>query len=132
MIEKLSVSILLQGKEFSPLEAEKRTGLTLKKKSECGDIGKKGKYKNKPLPYGSALLETPSNIPTDDKFSWLIEALKVNLETLYKCGADESKIYAGYFYKNQCNFMFTKQELKEIAALNIDLWVSCYDYSDED
>ncbi len=132
MISKISISILLQGEIFSPKEAEKSTGLHLSKKHEVGDIGKEGKYKNKPLPYGSAILEAPENIPMDEKFSWLMQSLEDTLEKLYKCGAGETRIYAGYFYKNQCNLTFTKEELNAIARLNIDLWLSCYDMPDED
>ena len=48
----------LWGKQFSPKAAEEKTGLELSCKVEPGQIGKYGRYKNKPTPYGAASLRT--------------------------------------------------------------------------
>jgi len=132
MIDELRLSVLLRGEMFSPKEAENLTGLRLQDKLELGEISPRGRYRGKPIPYGTAQLEVPAEIPYDDRLMWIVRALEVNLKQLYECGAEETRVYAGYFYKDQCNFGFSKEELSAIAKLNIDFDISCYDMSDED
>jgi len=132
MIDELRLSVLLRGEEFSPKKAEEITGLKLRDKLEVGEISPRGRYRGEPVPYGTAQLEVPTEIPYDDRLMWIIRSLEVNLQKLYDCGAKETRICAGYFYKNQCNFGFSKKELLAIAKLEIDFDVSCYDISDDD
>ncbi len=132
MIDEIRLSVLFRGEQFSPEEAERISGLVLTSKLEIGDIPKRGRYKGRPVPYGSAQLVAPDDVPDDDKLMWLISALEGKLELLYNCGAEETEIYAGYFYKDQCNFGFTKEELLALAKLHIDFGVSCYDISKDD
>ena len=132
MIDELRLSVLLRGANFSPIEAEDVTGLRLSDKLECGEISPIGRYRDKPVPYGTAQLQVPDEIPYDDRLIWIVKALEENLKKLYDCGAEETQIYAGYFYKDQCNFGFSKDELSAIAELNIDFDISCYDISDDE
>ena len=132
MIDELRLSVLLRGEKFSPREAESITGLELRDKLEFGDIAPRGRYRGKAVPYGTAQLEVPDEIPYDDRFMWLVNTLALHLDKLYKCGAEETRIYAGYFYKDQCNFGFSKEELAELAKLDIDFAISCYDVSDDE
>lgn len=131
MIQKISASILFQGEKFSPKKATEITGLNFSEMNEVGEIGKKGRYKNKPIPFGYGLLEAPATIPDDDRILWLANELSGKLEVLYGLGAGESRMYIGYFYINQCNCGLTKEELAAIAKLGIDFWFSCYDISDD-
>jgi hypothetical protein len=132
MIDELKVSVLFRGENFSPNYAEKITGLKLSDKLEVGDITKKRIHKGKPLTFGSGPLHTPDDIPNDERVMWIVNALEGKLETFYECGAEKTRIYAGYFYKHQCNFSFSKEDFQGIAKLNIDFWVSCYDRSDDE
>ncbi|WP_444895005.1 hypothetical protein [Microbulbifer sp. SSSA005] len=132
MIAELRLSVLLRGEKFSPKEAENVTGLRLQDKLELGEISPRGPYRGKPVPYGTAQLEVPAEIPYDNRLMWIIRTLEVNLKKLYGCGAEETRIYAGYFYKDQCNFCFNREELSAIAKLDIDFAISCYDISDEE
>ncbi|MFB5193197.1 hypothetical protein [Alicyclobacillus fastidiosus] len=47
------------GDTFSPVTAEKNTGLSFFRKSEIGDIGTIGMHKGKPISYGAAELRPP-------------------------------------------------------------------------
>ena len=131
MIDELRLSVLLRGEKFSPKEVEEITGLRLRDKLEVGEISPRGRYRGKPIPFGTAQLEVPTEIPYDDRLMWIIKSLELNLQQLYDCGAEETRIYAGYFYKDQCNFGFSKDELSAIAKLGIDFDISCYDISDD-
>ena len=130
MIDELRLSVLLRGDAFSPKEAERATGLNLQDKLEVGEIATKGRYRGKPVPYGTAQLEAPEEIPYGESLLWIIGALEKHLDSFYGMGADTTRIYAGYFYKDQCNFGFGKNELQALAKLNIGFDISCYDITD--
>ena len=132
MIEDISASILIHGERFSPNQAEKITGLELQDKMEVGDIASKGRYKGKAIPYGSGLLVPPKHIDMFDRMMWLVKALDGKIDQLKEIGADEPNIHIGYFYKNQCNLVLSKEELTALAKLEIDFSFSCYDVSDEE
>jgi len=129
MIENISASISFQGENFSPKKAMEITGLNFIETNEPGDIGERGRYKNKPTPFGYGRLEPPENIPNEDRILWLANELNGKLEALYDLGSDEPHFYIGYFYKNQCNCELTKEELAAISKLGIAFCFSCYDIS---
>ena len=132
MIEKISVTIRFSGENFSPLQAEKKTGLALSKKNEAGEMGVRGKYKGLPIPYGSGNLEPPPTVENNAKILWLASALESTLNKFIQCGAEKPYLYVGYFYKDQCNLTLTKDELAAIAKLNIDFCFSCYENSEQE
>ena len=132
MIDELRLSVLFRGEKFSPKEAEERTGIPLQDKLEVGEVAQRGPYKGKSVPYGSGLLKVPDEVPYGDRIMWLLKLLKPRLEIMYGLGAEPTQIYAGYFYKDQCNFHFTPQELQAISELNIEFGISCYDVSDDE
>ena len=132
MIEEISVSITFQGTKFSPKVAEEETGLHLVNKKEPGDIERIGKYKGTPIPYGACDIEPPDDIDFNDRILWLAELLDGKLELFYKCGAEEPRLYIGYFYKDQCNLSLSKEELSAISKLGLELCFSCYDMSGDD
>lgn len=63
---------------------------------------------------------------------WLVALLEENLEKMYSLGADSTRIYAGYFYKDQCNFGFSAQEIVAVSRLNINFDISCYDVTEDE
>ena len=130
MIDEISVSILFQGETFSPKLAEEITGFDFEDKNEVGDIGTRGRYKGKAIPYGSAQITPPKHIEMHDRILWLAKALDGKVDQFQAMGSDEPYIYIGYFYKNQCNLSLSKEELAAIAKLNIEFCFSCYDVSD--
>lgn len=129
MISKIDPSILFKGASFSPALAEKITGLLLENKIEVGEMLKEGKDLGKISEFGQATLLAPQDILEEEKLLWLLTALESKLDTFYELGAEETRIYVGYFYEDQCNITLTKEEIKILAKLDIDLWVSCYEDS---
>jgi hypothetical protein len=117
----------LQGDHFSPRLAEAKTGLTLVRKNEPGDIGTLGRHKGKPRPYGAASLEAPDDWTWDHKWDWLLMTLSTHIETLRQCGADDLVLDLGYFYDGQCNLEFSPLRLGQVAALGIPFAISCYE-----
>ncbi len=132
MIDELRLSVLFKGDKFSPKKAEEQTGVSLRNKLEVDDIPERGPYKGKPIPYGKGVLEVPKEIPYGQRIMWLVKVLEPNLERIYSLGAEPTQIYAGYFYKDQCNFEFSPQEIQAIAKLDIEFGISCYDVSDDE
>jgi len=132
MIDDISVSINFSGEGFSPNKAEKVTGLIFSNKNEVGDIGVRGRYKGKPIPYGSGTLKVPQEISVNERILWLTSKLSGKVNELIVLGADEPHIYIGYFYKDQCNLTLTKNEISAIEALNLEFCFSCYDVSDSE
>ena len=79
MIDDISVSINFSGDKFSPTKGENITGLIFSDKIEFGDIGVRGKYKGKPVPYGSGTLKVSKDINMHNRILWLTEALSGKL-----------------------------------------------------
>ena len=129
MIEDISASVEISGDKFSPELAEKRTGLSFIKKLVPGDIGKIGRYKNKPLPYGASSLEAPADVDSFDTIIWIANALKGKVQVLEECGADDIHFLIAFYYKDQCNCVLSAEELKAIAETGLDFHFSCYDIS---
>jgi hypothetical protein len=130
MITKIDVCVQFWGQKFSPASAEQRTGLTFDEKNEVGDLGRTGRHKGEPIPFGAARLEPPPEIPDEDKILWLAASLKGKMEAMEECGLEEAHFYAGYFYEEQCNCTLTASETKAIAEVGIPFWFSCYDMTE--
>lgn len=126
---------MLQGDHFSPAEAERRTGITLSKKNEPGEIGKRGRYIGKPIPYGSAevaLVDPKEDIPGNLIFeNPLIQTLIQHHATFRACGATDIYIYMAVGYQDQCNMAFDAKLMKTLGECDIELWVSCYEKEEE-
>jgi hypothetical protein len=126
LIKEISAAITLQGQMFSPKSLEKKTNLVLTQKNEPGEMGRLGKYKNKPLPYGAANIEPPNTIGDHEKITWLATTFLEHKESIEQSGIEDLHFYIGYFYENQCNLALTASELKLIAETGLDYWFSCY------
>lgn len=121
----------LWGKEFSPRAVERQLGNVFKKQNEPGDISHYGRYINEPLPYGSATIvlrdggERGKMIPRK-ALRWLAK----HLELFRQAGATDIDIDVVVAYGGNCSLGMSSGLLKDLAALGIDLIISCYE--DED
>ena len=125
----------LWGERFSPTEAEGVTGLALVRKNEPGEIGLRGKYHGRPIPYGSGSLEPPESVPPADRLGWLLERAAPHAEAFRRLGAELWRLHIGVRYWDQCNMEFSPAEMATIAALRVPFTISCWDCSpdqDED
>jgi hypothetical protein len=127
---KIRASCEVSGERFSPLVFAKISSVKLCGANEPGEIGIAGRYRGKPTPYGSASIEVSNKAEEDwSRFDDLLKVLESCIEALREAGAEKIWISCSLYHDGQCNFGFSKEDLKRIAALNVDMPISCY--SDE-
>ena len=125
----LRATCILQGKSFSPSSAEAKTGVVFIKKNEVGEIGRFGKYKNKPIPFGSAEIAIDENEwdQNVNEIDYLLETFNKHINIFQICGAENIFFNIDVEYENQCNFDFSTDFIQKLAAVKIPLTISCYE-----
>jgi len=127
---KIRASCSVAGENFSPKLFSQISSVKLTRTNERGDIGTKGRYQGKPMPYGSASVEVSNKAEASwSRLDDLLVTLEGCIEALRKAGGDEISLSVSLFHDGQCNFGFSKEEFRRIAALKVDMAISCY--SDE-
>lgn len=116
-----------QGDNFSPRSAEKATGTRFSEKNEPGDLGTSGRYKDMPLPYGSAQLELPSS-STEELLNADAPPFKdpAFVGKLRSSGASEITLYIDVAYQSQCNFELSPKLLRALSDLGVAVGFSCF------
>lgn len=115
----------LVGDSFSPSAAERETGLVFTSKNEVGDLGKRGRYANLPIPYGAAILEPPDDVPTSQRLDWLLDHVLPHLETLRRLGGLNGRLHSIFWFDSNCNLEWNSDQLKKLALLGIPYTSSC-------
>lgn len=119
----------LYGTTFSPERLELMTGLLLSERTEVGEIGKCGKYNEKPVPYGSATLR-PTRLSEEygPQLDELLTALERHSADIRQCGASDIVIWFVSYANSdeQRNYEFSPAITRRISALGITLAVSHY------
>lgn len=124
---KIRASCSIVGEKFSPMAFSKISGVKLIDPNEPGDIGKIGRYKGMPMPYGSASIEVSDKAEEDwSHFDDLLSVVEGCIEVLRETGAEDISLFISLFHDGQCNFAFTKEQLKRIAVLEVEVPISCY------
>lgn len=112
--------LVVDGPTFSPSRAEQQCAISFNQKSEPGDIGRMGKYKNRPVPYGSGIFEFPLDSSAEPfKNSTFIDELR-------RLGASNVTIYINVEHGTQCNFELASQMLIALGRLDLPVGFSCY------
>jgi hypothetical protein len=112
---------ILVGKDFSPSSFEDATGYRFVDKNEKGEIAKTGRYKNCPIPYGSATIRDEQNQEN------VLGFLEKSKNKLLNMGVESINLQLNVAYETQCNFELNADLLMCIAKLSIPLSVSCYE-----
>ena len=95
--------------------------------NEPGEIGTRGRFRGKTTPYGSANIEISNKAESDwARFDELLAIIESCIDSLREAGADDMHLTVSLFHDGQCNFGFSKDELRRVAALNVDMAISCY------
>ncbi|TAL69808.1 MAG: hypothetical protein EPN82_04080 [Bacteroidetes bacterium] len=126
---RAKVSCNLIGEKFSPGKLEKKIKYIFNDKIEVGDIGLKGRYKDKPIPYGSVEIYPPEELRYEHEIAqldWIIEFLEKNKVQISKSNIDDIKIMVSIFYETQCDMSFDSELLKRIGDLKLDLNICCF------
>ena|SRR5690606_29961879 len=104
-------SIEIYGDNFSPAKVEQTVDLTFSNKNEIGEIGKLGRYKNLPIPYGSATIKNSENASLASFLMYFRKYITI----IRQNGGKSIYLNCGYFYSGQCN---CELGIEEIALLN--------------
>ena len=124
---KIRASFSASGEKFSPAIFSKINSFKLVDANEPGNIGRRGRYRGKPEPYGSARIEVSDKAEDDwSSFDNLLTVMENCIDDLREAGAEDISLYVSLFHDGQCNFAFSNDQLKRMVALNVDLPVSCY------
>lgn len=116
------------GTAFSPSAAEKQTGLLFSKKNEPGDIGKWGRYKEQPIPYGSAELCDPTE--DSDLFALspvFFRTLELLVPACRAALATSIVLHADLAFEDQCNIEMSEDFIQALAGLRIPFTMTCYE-----
>jgi hypothetical protein len=124
---KIRSSCEITGESFSPAKFSKISSVRFVNAGEPGAIGKVGRYRGKPTPYGQATIEV-SNKPEDDwsHFDKLLMILEGCIDALREAGAEDIDLSCSLFHDGQCNFAFSRDQLRRIANLKVSFSISCY------
>ncbi|MBI5324577.1 MAG: hypothetical protein HZB41_04780 [Ignavibacteriae bacterium] len=126
---RAKVSCNFIGENFSPGKLEKKIKYNFTEKTEIGDIGSKGRYKDKPIPYGLVEVFPPDELLDENEIvqlEWIIEFLEKNQLQISKSNIDDIRIMVSIFYETQCDMSFDSDLLRRIGKLNMDLNICCY------
>jgi len=94
---------------------------------EPGDIGTRGRHKGKPEPGGAGTIEVSHKAEKDwSRFDELLTVLEKCIDALREAGANDFSLFVSLFHDGHCDFAFSHDQLKRLAALKLDLPISCY------
>jgi hypothetical protein len=104
---------------------ESQTDLNFENKNEVGEIGKFGKYKGRPVPYGSAEFSTFDA----DKLAIILDE---NIKKLRLYHAETIVLHLDVYHDGQCNIELSRDFIKKISDIQIPLTISCYATDEEE
>ncbi len=119
MIVRTQMTFGAYGEKFRP----SKVGAQFSTSHDPGALGRVGRYRGVPLPYGSADFEVPDDIP--DKIAYIHKRAYPNLVCMREAGAEEFWLHITYHYDAQCALGLSKDELRMILELDCDLRVDC-------
>ena len=123
---KTSIVFRATGRGFSPTSVEGRTRIVFSKKNEQGDLGRLGRYRGLPTPYGSAELASEAEAdllsPNNDFF----RAVEVLAPACEAAGATEMHLHLDVAFREQCNLEIGPAFISAVARLGMTLTMSCY------
>jgi len=119
----------LLGESFSPGLLRSIPGILLSDTNEPGDIGKRGRFKQKPIRYGACSVCVPESV-SEGRIKWLADFIFSHKGEFEKAGATMMTFWI-YWYGIQGNMEFTVEELVKIAATQIPLAMT-YIFVDEE
>ncbi len=109
----------LWGESFSPSKLKSIPNIALADSNEPGEIGKSGRYKGEPRPYGACRILVPDYIESN-QVVWLANLIIKNKVAFKNAGATEIILHIIWFGK-QGSMEFTIEELNRIAAAKVPL-----------
>jgi len=122
------ISLEIYGAKFTP----SRIAIPFSRCHDQGVIGQRGRYRDQPLPYGSASYVVPDSVPRNEAFEHLVSVFESKLEELESLGATEWHVSIGRYYYVQCNEDYSMEELSLLLRLRCGFTYSAYTISEEE
>jgi len=127
------VSCYMEGDNFDPYKLEEKLGLSLAYKVKAGEIGKKGRFKDKPYPFGFGYLKpTSKEAHENNQLEEIVNLIKESHIQVGAYGIEDLHVRVNINYDSQCNLEFGPLVLEELGRRNIPLLVSCYKVEEGD
>jgi hypothetical protein len=120
MIVRTQVSFSAIGDQFTP----SKVCAQFSEAHDPGVIGKLGRYRGVPVPYGSADIIVPEEV--EEKIAYVHGHAFPFLRDMRQAGAENFSLHITYQYDAQCALGFSKEELKLIMQLECDLAIDCW------
>jgi hypothetical protein len=119
MIVRTQVTFSAIGERFMP----SKVAAKFSEAHDPGVIGRIGRYRGIPVPYGSADFLVPDEVP--EKIAHIYERVFPYLSSMREAGAEDFRLHITYHYKAQCALGFSNEELKMIVALDCVFAIDC-------
>eukprot|EP01035_Chromulina_nebulosa_P065399 gene65399-89457_t len=119
MIVRTQVTFMATGEHFRPSKVPAQFSAA----HDPGVIGKLGRYRGLPVPYGSADFDAPEEEP--EKITWIYHRVFPFLRAMREAGAESFTLHITYTYDAQCALGFSREELKMVLDLDCEFHVDC-------
>lgn len=120
MIIRTQVSFIATGERFTP----SKVPASFSDAHDPGVIGRLGRYKGVPVPYGSADFDAPEEEP--EKIAYVHRLAFPFLGAMRAAGAEDFSLRITYQYDSQCALSFTREEQRMICELDCDFCIDCW------
>jgi hypothetical protein len=124
MIVRTQVTFSATGEHFTPSKVPAQ----FSESHDPGVIGRVGRYRGVPVPYGLAAFDVLEEVP--DKIAYVHQHAFPFLRAMREAGAKHFSLHITYSYDAQCALGFSKKELKMITDLDCDFLVDCVNVSE--
>jgi len=125
---RYTATLRVFGETFSPILAERRTGISFTSRNEPGEIATVGRHKGQPLPYGSGELIYANTGPEPSvSLSQLLDAATILIPACRDASATSSVLHLDVAFEEQCNIEMSAEFLGRVAALGLPLTISCFE-----
>lgn len=119
MIVRTQVTFSATGARFTP----SKVTAEFSEAHDPGVIGQTGRYRGVPVPFGSADIDVPDEVP--EKIAYVYERVRPFLCAMREAGAEDFWLHITYHYSAQCALGFSQEELKMILAMECDFAIDC-------
>lgn len=122
------VSFEMWGENFRP----SRVPFQFTEQHDPGVIGTVGRYRGKPVPYGSASYVVPPSILNTQRIRHAVQTIEPVLAAIRAAGATDCHISIDRYYYAQCNEEYSLEELQLITRLGCGFTYSAYSVSEDE
>jgi hypothetical protein len=119
------VRIVVYGENFYPSKISSIIDVHFENEISPGDIGRIGRYKGKPIPYGSASINAPNGII--NPIRWILHNIKDKIQIIRNYGGDDIQLNVAYYYNAQCNCELGLDEIALLSEMKIPFVFSVYE-----